>query len=360
MSLFLPGLEGIDRAQPYDIYELAHLPAVVCYYLPSQFAAVSWTLSQANTLAARAKYTLPIYVVSLLLSPGDGTKAATAAMALFRGGFPNHGVVAIDIEDDASSAASNAISALDIQEQIAREFIAEIIDGDPGLVPIVYGSVDLAERLGLSGNPWIADWLEDSEHVTDIYPTSDGEIGWQYAGNVVQPNFSSVVDLDLFSPYLFSRPEHLLGENVEKYTTKQGDTLRDIVQKLYGNEGNVTTVYGLNLRTLRAYGNNELPPGLTLVVPDVPKSVQNNVTIGEDTALAQTATDNSATVSEDLPTESVPTVSEPVTGPISEPLTGTETKAFDESSIPKELLPLLDKPLTALTARELLQLGEYL
>ena len=286
---------GVDRAQPITPNELEmwlanidverERPLVVGYYLPSPYANVQWTKEQADVLAGNPRvYPLPIYVAALALTQGDGTKYADEAIALCRV-YPNHSVVVLDIEEEAESTTPTAILALDIQEQVAREFIAEIAAGSE-LVPVIYGSRALYERI--ISNVWVASWLPaqawpvGGPYMPGVEPWQGSPVeqevprpvGWQYSGDDTAPFL--VPDLSLWLPFLFTEPDNYSQEwrDMQKHTTKEGDTLESIATELYGKAGAVVSaIYNANIRRLRSYGpRGEIPAGTVLTVPSVASS----------------------------------------------------------------------------------------
>ena len=283
---------GVDRAQPFTPVELNTLPpnTVVGYYLPSPYADVAYSIGEAHEIVSAALvggnklYPLPIYVAALALTQGDGTKYANEAIALCRV-YPNHSVVVLDIEEEAESTTPTAILALDIQEQVAREFIAEIAAGSE-LVPVIYGSRALYERI--ISNVWVASWLPaqawpvGGPYMPGVEPWQGSPVeqevprpvGWQYSGDDTAPFL--VPDLSLWLPFLFTEPDNYSQEwrDMQKHTTKEGDTLESIATELYGKAGAVVSaIYNANIRRLRSYGpRGEIPAGTVLTVPSVASS----------------------------------------------------------------------------------------
>jgi hypothetical protein len=272
-------LRGADRAQPYAWPNDMPSARVVGYYLPSPYADVPWTMYQARVIPLLQDglpvYPLPIYVASMALTVGDGTKYADEAIALCRV-YPNHSVVVLDIEEEAESTTPQAVAALDIQEQVAREFIAEVYEGSE-LVPVIYGSMALYGRI--LNNFWVAYWLEIGDRLNPLngcaqYPRTDPlpngnprPVGWQYLGVT---SGDTKPDLSVWLPFLFSKPEHLQGgwANMQRYVTKEDDTLQTISTELYGDTNQAQRIFTMNLRSLRRYGpRNAIPEGTVLSVP---------------------------------------------------------------------------------------------
>lgn len=281
---------GVDRAQPVTNAELSGWLAtmkvkdlVVGYYLPSLYADVPWSKEEADVLGGKSNvYPLPIYVAALALTEGDGTKYADEAIALCRV-YPNHSVVVLDIEEEAESTTPTAIAAIDIQEQVAREFIAEIAAGSE-LVPVIYGSTALYERI--LNSVWVASWLPPNSFpvggpylpgVTTQRAVVSGTpqdvpkpLGWQYSGDDTAPFLDP--DLSLWLPFLFTEPDNFNKEwsEMQKHVTKEGDTLESIATELYGKAGAVVqAIFQSNIRRLRSYGpRGEIPAGTVLTVPD--------------------------------------------------------------------------------------------
>lgn len=308
---------GVDRAQPVTAAELEtwllntsadpmQQRLVVGYYLPSPYASVSWAIDVADVLAGNAKvYPLPIYVADLTLEQGDGTDYASEAIALCRV-YPNHGVVALDIEEESESTTPTAIAAIDIQEQIAREFITKVVASSE-LVPVVYCSPALYDRL--LSNVWVASWIPLQAYpvggpympdVATYQATVNGSVlqdipkplGWQYSGDDMSPWLAP--DLSLWLPFLFTEPDNFSPEwsNMQKHTTKEGDTLDSIATELYGKAGAVVqAIFQTNIRKLRSYGpRGEIPAGTVLTVPDR-TTPTDTATVAVDTQAAYVPTE---------------------------------------------------------------------
>jgi phage tail protein X len=161
---------------------------------------------------------------------------------------------------------------------------------------------------------------------------------------------------------LFTEPDNYSQEwrDMQKHTTKEGDTLESIATELYGKAGAVVSaIYNANIRRLRSYGpRGEIPAGTVLTVPSVASSDDTEahevaspaVAVPASTAKAPIAGSPKAAADTAPPADDVATAETPVAPAASLPAPPvTKTTSFEEriASLVKDYADELDAALGA-------------
>lgn len=218
-ALLTDYLLGVDRANPFTTYDLDILidqgVKVIGYYVPSQWASVSWTVEQAKLIKLRkpTMRVIPIYVPPLNIEGSawavriQGRTCAAEAMKFLGHGYPHDGWVALDVEENTTGDYQSLISG----------WVAFL--DEHGMKPLVYSSHNQLAAASVRHRGWYASWLDTELADWDLVIqrnnqpilTSVPYPGWQYAGNIAVPGMgdsliTDVVDVSIWKD-IFSTPQ---------------------------------------------------------------------------------------------------------------------------------------------------------